>query len=147
MMIRVTDTNLNIEKALKHFTKDNIEAGAIVTFLGLVRGEKGSVESLYLEAYPGVTEAGIASAEQRAREKWPLHDVLVLHRTGHMNVGEPIVFVAIASKHRRAAFEACDFLMDYLKTEAVFWKKQKGHAGTQWIEPRTQDYQDAQRWT
>jgi molybdopterin synthase catalytic subunit len=146
-MIRVTDQSLDIEHALADFSAGSTEAGAITTFLGLVRGEKGSVDSLYLEAYPGVTESGIKDAETKARAKWPLHDVLILHRTGHMKVGEPIVFVAVASKHRRAAFEACDFLMDYLKTEAVFWKKQTGHTGTQWIEPQARDYKDAQRWS
>ncbi|HHL42133.1 MAG TPA: molybdenum cofactor biosynthesis protein MoaE [Hellea balneolensis] len=146
-MIRVTDQRLNIEKALSDFTAGSTEAGAITTFLGLVRGEKGSVDSLCLEDYPGVTEAGIAEAENKARTKWPLQDVLILHRIGEMHIGEPIVFVAVASKHRRAAFEACDFLMDYLKTEAVFWKKQTGHAGTQWIEPQARDYKDAQRWS
>ena len=93
-----------------------------------------------------MTENGIAAALSAARERWPLTHVQVVHRVGDMAPKETIVFVATASKHRRAAFEAADFLMDYLKTEAVFWKRESTPDQTTWIEPREEDYSDASRW-
>jgi len=146
-MIRVLGTSFNPTAALDEFTKYNCDAGAITSFLGQVRNEYGSVQELYLESYPGVTEDGILDAVANAKVHWKLTDVMVIHRIGAMGVGEPIVLVAIAAKHRRAAFEACDYLMDYLKTEAVFWKRQTGANGTEWIEPRAEDYKDNKRWS
>ena len=93
-----------------------------------------------------MTAHGVEAAVEQARSRWPLEALTVHHRTGEIRTGETIVFVATASRHRRAAFEAADFLMDYLKTEAVFWKKEITEAGDVWIEPREQDYQDNQRW-
>ena len=101
---------------------------------------------LFLQSYSPMTENGIETAVGQALNRWPLEALAVQHRTGEIRTGETIVFVATASKHRRAAFEAADFLMDYLKTEAVFWKKEITEAGDFWIEPREQDYQDNQRW-
>lgn len=146
-MIKILDTPFNPAAKLEAFTKTNEDAGAITSFLGQVRNETGSVNELYLEQYPGVTEAGIEDAVSKAKARWNLTDVLVIHRIGAMSVGEPIVLVATASKHRRAAFESCDYLMDYLKTEAVFWKRQTGADGTEWIEPRDEDYKDNDRWS
>ena len=145
-MIEITDTPFSPGARIDAFTKSSGNAGAIASFLGRVRGERGSVETLYLESYPGVTEAGIEAVEADAHKRWPLTDILIIHRTGSMGAGEPIVLVCTASEHRRAAFEACDFLMDYLKTEAVFWKKQSGPDGETWIEPRPDDYKDNERW-
>ena len=146
-MITITDTLFDPSVELAAFTKANTDAGAITSFLGQVRDEAGSVTELYLEQYPGVTEAGIREAVTNAKARWQLTDVMVIHRVGAMAVGEPIVLVATAAKHRRAAFEACDYLMDYLKTEAVFWKRQTGANGTEWIEPRSEDYKDNERWS
>lgn len=146
-MIKISDTPFDPTAKLAAFTKANNDAGAITSFLGQVRRESGSVNELYLEQYPGVTEAGIADAVSNAKARWELTGVMVIHRTGAMDVGEPIVLVATASKHRRAAFLACDYLMDYLKTEAVFWKRQTGADGTEWIEPRAEDYKDNERWS
>jgi len=143
----ITDTPFDPAKQIKNFTNASGNAGAIASFIGRVRGESGDVQTLHLEHYPGVTEAGIESAEQDARTRWQLLDVLIVHRVGTMTPGEPIVLVATAAAHRRAAFEACDYLMDYLKTDAVFWKKQMGRGGSKWIEPRPQDYQDKERWS
>jgi len=146
-MITISDIPFNPTAELETFTKANNDAGAITSFLGQVRNEAGRVNELYLEQYPGVTEAGIADAVSKAKDRWSLTGVMVIHRTGAMGGGEPIVLVATASKHRRSAFVACDYLMDYLKTEAVFWKRQKGADGTQWIEPRAEDYKDNKRWS
>ncbi len=146
-MIKITDISFNPTAELEAFTNANRDAGAITSFLGQVRDEDGCVNELYLEQYPGVTEAGIADAVSKAKARWSLTSVMVIHRTGAMGVGEAIVFVVTAAKHRRAAFLACDYLMDYLKTEAVFWKRQKGTNGTEWIEPRSEDYKDNKRWS
>lgn len=122
-------------------------AGAIATFIGLVRpeGEK-NVEALFLDHAPGLTESAIQEAVDEALGRWPLIAVTVAHRVGRVDAGAPVVFVATAAEHRRAAFESCDFLMDYLKTDAPFWKKQIGRGGEEWIEPAQQDYTDRGRW-
>ncbi|MCF6220248.1 MAG: molybdenum cofactor biosynthesis protein MoaE [Robiginitomaculum sp.] len=145
-MIKIIDTPFNPVIELEAFTKANSDAGAITSFLGQVRGEAGSVHELYLEQYPGVTKAGIQDAVTKANARWTLTGVMVIHRTGAMGVGEPIVLVATAAIHRRDAFLSCDYLMDYLKTEAVFWKRQTGAHGNKWIEPRAEDYKDSDRW-
>jgi len=123
-------------------------AGGIVTFTGQVRptANQGSVSSLFLQAYSPMTENGIRAAMKEAEQRWPLIALSVAHRFGDMRPGDTIVFVGTASAHRRAAFEAADFLMDYLKTEAVFWKRETTDKGTSWIEPRAEDYSDASRW-
>lgn len=147
-MIELTDQPFAPADALKAFEEGARGAGAIVTFTGLVRdlAAGGPVRGLYLEAYRGLTERGIAEAVAAARARWPLDAVRVIHRIGEMAPHDAIVFVAAASAHRRAAFEAADFLMDYLKTEAVFWKKETGPDHARWIEPRAQDYDDRARW-
>ena len=146
-MITITNAPFTPGTLIDDFTRKSGNAGAIASFIGRVRGESGCVDTLYLESYKDVTEAGMREAEQSARKRWPLADVLIVHRTGLMSAGEPIVLVCTASEHRRAAFQACDFLMDYLKTKAIFWKKQTGPNGEQWIEPRQEDYQDSKRWS
>ncbi len=147
-MIRLVDSALNHTAALQKFTDSVGDAGAIVSFTGLVRFEAGkeAVTELLLEAYSPLTENGISKTVDYAKSRWALVGVDVLHRVGRMQPKDPIVFVATASRHRRDAFEAADFLMDYLKTEAVFWKKETTTAGTKWIEPRREDYADAARW-
>lgn len=147
-MIEVTPTPFDAADALKAFEARAKGAGAIVSFTGLVRdhASSGEVTRLHLQAYSPMTERGIEDAVATAHTRWPLIASHVIHRTGDMPPGEPIVFVATASAHRRAAFEAADFLMDYLKTEAVFWKKETTAAGEKWIEPRAEDYKDKARW-
>ena len=146
-MIEIIESQFDPGKRLNEFTKSSGNAGGIASFVGRVRGEKGSVDTLYLEAYPGVTEAGISKADTEARKRWSLIDTMIIHRTGNMSPGDPIVMVMTAAEHRRDAFEACDFLMDYLKTDAMFWKKQIGASGSEWIEPRSEDYKDRERWS
>lgn len=147
-MICVSDTPIDAGTALTEFQKAAATSGGIVSFTGNVRGAsaKGYVSTLHLQAYSPLTEQGIKSAAETARTRWPLDHITILHRTGDMVPGETIVFVAAASAHRRAAFEAADFLMDYLKTEAVFWKKETTSDGAAWIEPRAEDYKDNARW-
>ncbi len=119
-----------------------------MSFIGLVRdhASTGDVTTLHLQAYSPMTENGIQQAVANANERWDLCGVHIIHRTGDMAPGDPIVFVAAASAHRRSAFEAADFLMDYLKTEAIFWKKEATSSGTHWIDPRAEDYTDSERW-
>jgi molybdopterin synthase catalytic subunit len=131
---------------LSAFTAGRAETGAVVSFTGLMRAEGGSAAVLHLDAYPGFTEAEIARTEALAVERFGLQDSLVVHRWGPIRPGEPIVFVATASAHRRAAFEAVDHLMDYLKSRAPFWKRESGAGGERWIEPTPKDYEDAARW-
>lgn len=145
-MIALTDRPFEPGALLSEFVRDRRETGAVATFTGLARGENGSTTILELEAYPGFTEAEIAKIADRARERFGLHDLMIQHRVGKIGPGEPIVFVATAAGHRRAAFEACDFLMDYLKSRAPFWKKEYGPQGTRWVEPTSQDHRDRDRW-
>ncbi len=130
------------------FEKNAGDAGAVVSFLGRVRGEETEtvVTVLYLEHYPGVTERMLGELETEARGRWAIDEPLIIHRVGDLKPGEPIVFVCVSARHRRDAFEAADFLMDYLKTKALFWKKEITSDGERWIEPRMQDYSDVARW-
>jgi molybdopterin synthase catalytic subunit len=139
-MIFLSENPFDPGALLTAFAKGRSETGAVATFTGLARAEAGKTDVLELEAYPGFTES------EQARARWPLHDIEIRHRVGRIGPGEPIVFVAVAAGHRRAAFEACDFLMDYLKSRAPFWKKEHGPAGERWVEPTAQDHADRERW-
>ena len=145
-MIRLTYEAFDPGALLSEFCRERSEVGAVATFTGLARAEAGSTTILELEAYPGFTEAEIGKIADRARARFGLDDVLILPRAGRIAPGEPVVFVATAARHRRAAFEACDFLMDYLKSRAPFWKKEHGPDGARWVEPRAQDHADLARW-
>ncbi|MCE9682848.1 molybdopterin synthase catalytic subunit MoaE [Halomonas alkalisoli] len=124
------------------------DIGAVVSFTGLVRdfNEHPDVTALTLEHYPGMTESALSEIVTEAEARWPLQGVRVIHRVGRMTPGDPIVLVVVASAHRRAAFEACDFIMDYLKTRAPFWKKEHSVSGDYWVAERDSDHQDASRW-
>ena len=145
-MIRLTFDPFDPGALLSEFCKGRSEVGAVATFTGLARAEAGATSVLELEAYPGFTEGEIGKVADRARARFSLDDLLILHRVGRIAPGEPVVFVATAARHRRAAFEACDFLMDYLKSKAPFWKKEHGPDGARWIEPRAEDHTDLARW-
>ena len=140
------------------------DAGALLSDFSLGRSDIGAASSaspalpappptaqavttLELDAYPGFTEPAIEGMETEARARFAAQEVLIVHRYGPIQAGEAIVFVAAAAEHRRAAFEAADFLMDRLKTEAPFWKKETGPDGERWIEPRPSDYDDVERWS
>ena len=147
-MIQLTDQPFDPSARLKAFTQTTKGAGGIVSFTGIVRdvSSQGSVKKLYLECYSPLTEKSISNAVASANQRWALMGSSVVHRYGEMHPEDAIVFVATASKHRRDSFEAADFLMDYLKTEAIFWKKETTSNGETWIEPRPDDYKDAARW-
>ena len=144
----LTEEAIESSALLAEFQADSSDAGAIVSFSGLVRSFSNdtAVNGLYLQAYSPMTENSITDVINLARDRWPLCGVKVLHRIGLMKPRDEIVFVATASEHRRAAFESADFLMDFLKTKAIFWKKEFRSDGEHWIEPRPQDYEDNLRW-
>jgi molybdopterin synthase catalytic subunit len=145
-VIRLQTEPFDAGALLTAFSEGRTQTGAVVSFSGLARGEAGAVTTLELEAYPGFTEAEIGRMAEAAQTRFELHDLVVVHRIGKIAPGETIVFVATASAHRRAAFEAADHLMDYLKSRAPFWKKEHGPGGARWIEPSAQDRADAARW-
>ena len=145
-MIRLTFDPFDPGALLTEFCRDRSEVGAVATFTGIARAEAGATIALELEAYPGFTEAQIATIAGQAKVRFSLDDFAILHRIGKIAPGEPVVFVATAARHRRAAFEACDFLMDYLKSKAPFWKKEHGPHGARWVEPRARDHADLARW-
>lgn len=123
--------------------------GAVVSFTGLARptaAEGRPVAALFLDFYPGMTEASLESIARDALERFPVSAVSVVHRCGEIAPGEPIVFAAAAAPHRRAAFEAADYLMDRLKTDAAFWKREDGAEGAMWIEPTAADRAARARW-
>lgn len=148
MAVRLIEHPFDPGTELSAFSRRARGAGGVVSFSGHVRPKADgvTVSSLVLEAHPALTLKGMADANEDASGRWPLIDSEIIHRHGVIGPGEAIVFVAAASAHRRAAFEAADFLMDYLKTKAVFWKKELGPSGHRWIEPRVEDYEDAVRW-
>jgi molybdopterin synthase catalytic subunit len=134
---------------VKALTGGRDDIGAVVTFTGLVRGEAGgeAVSGMTLEHYPGMTESELRRAEDDARTRWPLAETLIIHRVGRLAPGDNIVLVVTASKHRQAAFEAAEFLMDYLKTRAPFWKKEATAGGEGvWVEARESDEGSLSRW-
>jgi len=128
------------------------DAGAIVTFTGLVReiygdnSTAGAVQSLFLEHYPGMTEKSLQNIQLQAEKRWPLLATSIIHRVGELHSHEQIVFVGTASAHRGAAFESAEFIMDFLKSEAPFWKKQKSSNESAWIESRETDKTALDRW-
>lgn len=132
---------------LARFGDGQQAAGGIVSFLGQVRQEESDpVEALELRHFEPLTLPGMEQLVIEAERRWPLLATLVVHRVGVMLPGDPIVLVACAARHRRDAFEAADYLMDHLKSSAWFWKREKTASGWRWIEPRSQDHADRERW-
>lgn len=127
---------------------DRRDIGAVACFVGLVRDMNGGegVAEMTLEHYPGMTEKALADIVSEAEQRWPLLGVRVIHRYGRLLPGERIVLVAVASAHRGEAFQACEFIMDYLKTRAPFWKKEATPSGSHWVDARETDDTAAQRW-
>ena len=127
---------------------DNTRIGGVVSFIGLMRdfNQDVSVERMYLEHYPGMTEKALRKIAEEAVARWELEGCRVVHRVGDILPGEPIVVVAVAAPHRQAAFMGCEFVIDYLKTQAPFWKKETTREGERWVEARVTDDQAQQRW-
>lgn len=147
MRVQIEDFDIGAEVA--RLTAGRTDIGAVVTFTGIVRAENDgkALAAMTLEHYPGMTEAELAGVEAEAQRRWPLQASLVVHRVGTLKPGDNIVLVVTASAHRQAAFAAAEFLMDYLKTRAPFWKKeQSSDGGARWVEARDSDDRAAERW-
>jgi molybdopterin synthase catalytic subunit len=145
-MIRVQEADFDLGAEVAKLRAGRTDIGAIVTFIGTVRDCGGRVDEMTLEHYPAMTEAELARIEAEAKARWPLQASLIVHRVGRLTPGENIVLVATASEHREAAFAAAEFLMDYLKTSAPFWKRESGPDGSRWVEASANDDEAASRW-
>ena len=147
-MIRVQTEDFDIGTEISRMTAGNTEIGGLASFVGLVRDYAGDekISSMTLEHYPGMTEKQLAKLEAEARERWELQDVLIVHRYGTLNPGDRIVLVVTASAHREASLESCQFLIDWLKTKAPFWKLEDRESGAQWVESRNEDSVSADKW-
>ena len=145
-MIRVQEEDFDVGAEFARLTDGRTDVGGVASFVGIVRGAAGTVNAMTLEHYPGMTERELEKIEAEARRRWPLQDVLVVHRYGRLEPGERIVLVLTASEHRGAALESCEFLIDWLKTKAPFWKLEEGESGETWVEARQSDDDAAERW-
>lgn len=148
MKIVVQSESFDLGTEVDAMRAGRTDIGAIASFVGLARdlNEGRGVAAMTLEHYPGMTEKSLAALVDDANARWALQDVTVIHRIGRLLPGDPIVLVAVASRHRGEAFAACEFIMDYLKTQAPFWKKEETPQGERWVEARASDDAAAARW-
>lgn len=146
MQVRVQSVPFDYGAECAGFGQGGRKVGAVVTFLGVVRDDSGNLAAMEIEHYPGMTEKAIAAIAEEARKRWDLADTLVVHRHGRLEPGEAIMMVATAARHRAAAFEAAEFLMDYLKSRAPFWKKEIGADGSEWVAAKDIDEEALGRW-
>ncbi|UWU85364.1 molybdenum cofactor biosynthesis protein MoaE [Bradyrhizobium yuanmingense] len=147
--IRIQEDDFDIAREISVLTSSRTDIGAVVTFSGICRADEDSatVAALTLEHYPGMAEEEIRRHADEAVSRWPLNGITVIHRVGRLMPGQNIVLVVTVSQHRQAAFQAAEFLMDYLKTSAPFWKKEESATGTGWVEAHVRDDEAAARWT
>ncbi len=148
MEISIQTHDFNLSEEVTLLEQDNAIDGAVVTFTGRVRNQNNGnhVTGLTLEHYPGMTEKSLAKIIAIAKERWNIGRVKVIHRVGELNIGEQIVFVGVTSKHRQDAFAANEFIMDYLKVQAPFWKKERTNKGEMWLDAKDSDQNKAQQW-
>ncbi len=146
MSVRVQSAPFDMGAEVAAFTSSVPGAGAVVTFSGLVRDEGGSLSAMEIEHYPGMTEKALENIRTEAVGRWSLTDAMVIHRYGPLKPGEQIMMVATAARHRKDAFEAAEYLMDYLKSRAPFWKKEFGADGETWVAPKDDDESALDRW-
>ena len=144
-MIRVQREAFDVGREIAALTAGNTRIGGVASFVGLVR-DLGGLRSMTLEHYPGMTERQLERIDAEAHRRWPLEASLIVHRYGRLEPGDPIVLTITASAHRQAAFDSCNFLMDWLKTEAPFWKREEGADGDRWIAARAGDDEARERW-
>jgi len=147
-VVRVQECDFDVGAELAALRRKQPQIGALASFVGLVRevNEGSGVAEMTLEHYPGMTEKALAAIVSEAGRRWELIDALVIHRVGRLLPSDQIVLVAVASAHRGAAFAACEFIIDYLKTRAPFWKRELTPAGARWVDARTADDEAAERW-
>jgi molybdopterin synthase catalytic subunit len=146
--VRVQEADFDAGRELEALTRGRTDVGAVASFTGLVRASNdgAAVSSMTLEHYPGMTEHALAEICREAHSRWDLIDTLVVHRVGALRPGDRIVLVGVSSGHRGEAFAACEFIMDYLKTRAPFWKREDTPGGSRWVEARESDEQAARGW-
>ena len=146
-MVRVQHEEFDVNAEIARLRADP-RIGAIACFIGVVRdlNDGEAIASMTLEHYPGMTERALEDIVAQAKSRWDLYDVVVVHRVGALRPADPIVLVVVTSAHRGEAFAACEFVMDYLKTEAPFWKKEATQAGERWVEARASDDDARERW-
>jgi molybdopterin synthase catalytic subunit len=147
--IRIQETDFDVAQEIAALTRGRKDIGAVVSFSGICRGDEGgdSIAALTLEHYAGMAETEIGRHAEIAMSRWPLTGLTVIHRVGRIAAGENIVLVLTASSHRQAAFQAAEFLMDYLKANAPFWKREERAEGSDWVEAQDHDDHAAARWT
>lgn len=148
MAVRVQKEDFDVSAEIANLREGNPKVGAVASFVGIVRdlNEGDAVATLTLEHYPGMTEKSLEEIVATARERWDIYDALVVHRVGTLKPLDQIVLVVVTSAHRGESFKACEFLMDYLKTRAPFWKKEVTPEGTRWVDARASDNAAADRW-
>lgn len=148
MPVRVQTGDFDIAREIAALRAGDARVGAVAAFVGLVRdiNDAAAVSTLTLEHYPGMTEKALARIVDEAKSRWNVYDVLVIHRVGELKPTDQIVLVVVTGAHRGEAFAACEFIMDYLKTRAPFWKKEQTSAGERWVEARASDDDAAARW-
>lgn len=145
IIVQTEDFDLTTEVELVKSTNSSI--GAVVSFIGTVRDLTGeSLVSLSLEHYPGMTEKSLSSIADKARKKWEIDSITIIHRVGTLGIGDQIVLVITSSKHRQAAFDSCNYIMDFLKTDAPFWKKEVSDKEEKWVGKRESDEEQKKRW-
>jgi molybdopterin synthase catalytic subunit len=144
-IIRVQEQDFDTAREIAELSRGRTDIGAVVSFSGLCRADDG-LAALTLEHYPGMAEAEIRRHADQALARWPLQGLTIIHRYGRITPGENIVLVVTASSHRQAAFEAAEFLMDYLKTNAPFWKREENTEGASWVDAKSRDDDAAARW-
>lgn len=149
MLISVQQQDFDSAQVARQLCAGRTDIGAIVSFTGLVRdlSQQQQLLAMELEHYPGMTENSLKEIAEQAQNRWDIQDLAIIHRIGQLKPADNIVLVVVISAHRREAFEACDFLMDYLKTRAPFWKKEITRDGENWVASRHSDVADAKRWS
>lgn len=149
MTIKIQTMDFDVGQEIAQLRANRPEIGAVVSFIGLVRdiNDGANVATMELEHYPGMTEKALAEIEQQARQRWELVDSLIIHRVGPLLPLDQIVLVVVAAKHRGEAFAACEFMMDYLKTRAPFWKKEQTPQGARWVDARNSDESALDKWS
>ncbi|MCA1978924.1 MAG: molybdopterin synthase catalytic subunit MoaE [Thiobacillus sp.] len=148
MKIAVQADAFDLNAEVEALRSGRLDVGAVASFVGYARdlNDGSAVRAMTLEHYPGMTEKALAAIGEDAARRWTLIDATIIHRVGRLLPGDPIVLVAVASRHRGDAFAACEFIMDYLKTQAPFWKKEETATGARWVEARSSDDAAAARW-
>ena len=146
MSVRVQSDAFDMGAEVDAFTRSVAGAGAVVTFSGLVRDDGGALARMEIEHYPGMTEKALEAIRNEAVHRWTLVDAMIIHRHGKLHPGEQIMMVATAARHRADAFKAAEFLMDYLKSRAPFWKKEVGKDGAEWVAAKEDDEAALKRW-